>query len=158
MKKVLIINDSQFERKVLADLLTDLGKEVRTTGENNISGKLKEFQPNLLIVNLIMETTTGKQLIKSVKNKYPNLTCILSSSNSISLADYQQYQVDAVLQTPLEKEELASTLNKLEGKAEPQSKEKQSETNYVFCPYCGAELPQNQFSFCPQCGKKLSNY
>jgi len=108
--KVLIINDCKFEREVFTKLLQSKGAEVEATDEFNAISRIKAFEPDIAIVNLIMKETTGDDLIAEIKNKFPHIKCVLSSSNPLSLSKYRSKQVDAVLETPIEKEKLEPIL------------------------------------------------
>lgn len=142
MSKVLLVNDCRFESLIMKDMLDNLGYEVETSDEFEALEKIKFSYPDTVIVNLIMKNIQGDELITRIKGKYEDIRCILSSSNPIKLEEFKSRKVDAVIHTPIKKEELMAAL-----KQKPQS-------SYKFCPYCGEKL-NNSFSFCPSCGKKI---
>lgn len=144
MEKVLVVNDCKLEQIIIKDILIKLGYEVKIGDEYGAINAVKEFLPNIVIANLIMKNTTGDVLIKKIKEFSRDTRCILSSSNPLKFEEFEEMEVDAVIQTPVDKEKLLGVLN-----SKPQIK---------FCINCGAEL-ENKFKskaiFCPYCGIKL---
>ncbi len=114
MKRALLINDSKFERLILKDLLSKLEYTIEITDEFDAVEMVEDFDPDLVIVNYVMEEITGDQLIEKIKDIQPEIRCILSSSNKIHLEDFQEQGVDAVLQTPVSKFRLQQVLEGLE--------------------------------------------
>ncbi len=112
IKKILVVNDSRFERKVFEKFLENLNYQVRTCGEDEVFDYLKEFAPEILIVNLIMKDINGAQLIKLIKNtkEYANLKFILSSNNPSKLKEAADKYVDDILVTPIKIKNLNKVL------------------------------------------------
>ncbi|MCY6369771.1 response regulator [Clostridium ganghwense] len=147
MEKVLLINDSKFEKIIIKDLLMGLGYSVELGDEYEAERMMKEFSPDIIIVNLIMKEITGDRLIKKIKNINPSVLCILSSSNDLNIDDYKENGVDEVIHTPINGDRLVETLEK----------KKKHSTKMKFCPYCGNELGESfeKIIFCPFCGQRL---
>jgi CheY-like chemotaxis protein len=151
--KILVVNDCKFEREVFKNILTNLDNvnQVTTTEETQVQQMIETIQPDIIIVNLIMEQATGDKLIEAIKSNYSklNTTCILSSSNPIKLEDYEDKQVDAVFQTPIEEDRLKNLLARF-------NLVKQENNKAKFCPHCGQGLDtEKQFTFCPYCGEEV---
>lgn len=147
MEKVLLINDCKFEKIIIKDLLVRLGYDVQLGDEYEALNKIKDFSPDIVIVNLIMKEITGDRLIKKIKDINSRSICILSSSNSLSIDDYKENGVDRVIQTPINEEKLEIIL---ENKGNHECKLR-------FCPYCGNKLDGifKKIIFCPFCGQHL---
>lgn len=143
MQKVLIINDCKFEEIIFRDLLRNLGYDVRISNEYEAIKQVEEFLPSIVIANLIMKEITGDKLIERIKRFKEDTWCILSSSNPLSLENYKGFNVDAVVQTPINEEKLENALK--------------SKEFFKFCPYCGRKLEsmKRRIIYCPNCGEKL---
>lgn len=148
MSKVLLINDCKFENLIMKDILDKMGYEVEVADEYNALEKVKFLYPDIVIANLIMKSTQGDELIEKIKKNISEVKCILSSSNSITIENYRNKNVDAVIHTPINKSELEKAL---EAKIKPIEKK---DNKFKFCPYCGNKL-NGDFAFCPYCGQKI---
>lgn len=148
MSKVLLINDCRFESMIMRDILDEMGYDVEITNEFEAMEKTKYSYPDIVIANLIMKNTLGDELIQKIKNVNREIKCILSSNNPIQLEDYKHKDIDAVIHTPINREELKSALEYNFELSE------QNEVKFSFCPYCGGKL-KGDFKFCPDCGHKL---
>jgi two-component system, chemotaxis family, chemotaxis protein CheY len=141
MSKILLINDCKFESFIMKDILDNIGHEVEISNEFEAIEKVKFYYPDIVIVNLIMKSIQGDELIKKIKSSNKDIKCILSSSNQIKLESYKNKKVDAVIHTPINNSELINAL------------ECNTNNKFIFCPYCGEKL-NNGFNFCPKCGQK----
>ncbi len=158
MKKVILINDCKFQSIIMKDMLNDLGYEVNLTNEYGALAKIKKFNPDIVICNLIMKNITGEKLIKSIKDINKNIICILSSANEIRLEDYSKDYINEVIHVPVEKEKLESILEKILNKPDDSNNlQNSTDVGFSFCPYCGQNLEESKkdFLFCPFCGQKL---
>ena len=149
MSKVLLVNDSAFENIVMKDMLEDIGHDVEISNEFEVYNTLYQFQPEIVIVNLIMKHTTGDAIIKKIKSEKSKLICILSSSNELNIKDFEDKKVDYIIKIPVNKE----MLNRVFLQFDSPIKEKVS---ILFCPFCGEKINQSveRFSFCPYWLKK----
>lgn len=148
MSKVLLINDCKFESMIMRDILDGMGYDVEITNEYEAMDKIKYLYPDIVIANLIMKSIQGDELIEKIKKNRSSIKCILSSSNPIALENYVHKKVDAVIHTPIKKEELKEALEVKVNGSIKQDKE------FNFCPYCGDKL-SGKFIFCPYCGHKI---
>jgi CheY-like chemotaxis protein len=127
----------------MRDLLQSLGYDVKISNEYDAIKQVEEYLPSIVIANLIMKKITGDKLIEKIKKVKPDTWCILSSSNSINLENYRDFNVDAVMQTPISEEKFKDALN--------------IKKTFKFCPYCGENLKEikRTIMYCPNCGEKL---
>ncbi len=115
-KKVLVVDDRPVNRMVLIEVLTPLGFTV-AEAENGAEGfrKIEEFQPDLVITDIVMPEMDGYQLARAIRDVYSQELPILAASASVSLAD-QSLALAAgcndFLEKPLDLEKLLSRLQK----------------------------------------------
>jgi DNA-binding NtrC family response regulator len=157
MKKIILINDCKFQSLIMKDMLIKLEYEVNITNEYGALVKIENFNPDIIICNLIMKDTTGDKLIKDIKNKNPKIICLLSSANSIRLEDYSKKYIDEVIHIPIEMEELENILSEFTNKPKKVQNLDNDKNKFSFCPFCGEKLKsaKENFSFCPFCGQKI---
>lgn len=113
MKKVLIINDSRLENMILRHILSILGFNVKTAEEYDAISEVKNFNPEVVLINLIMRDIYGDQLAVLVKRHKSTIKCVLFSNNPISLKDYENSNVDGVFQTPTDVEKMSAVFKQL---------------------------------------------
>lgn len=149
MKKILVVNDCKFESIVMKDCLSDIGYSVKIASEYDAIIETRKFQPDILIANLIMKNTTGDKLISKIKSENSQIICLLSSCDLIKLEDFIENKVDEVINTPVNKDRLSETLDKVTKDCD--------NIKFLFCPFCGQKFDEisQGFSFCPYCGKTL---
>ena len=152
MRNVLVINDCKFESVILKDMLTKLNYNVKFCGEALVFKVLMDYSADIILVNYIMEKTTGDQLICEIKRSYPNIACILFSNNHINKEDYRHQKVDGVLHTPIKIETLSDEFHKIEHNFKFTGK-----MSNKICPSCGAKLGSADLyeKLCLNCGKEL---
>lgn len=163
-KKALLINDSKFESLILRDLLNQLNYDVELADEYDAMYEVEQFTPDVVIVNYIMQDTTGDKLIQHIKKGKPLTKCLLSSSSPVKLSDFENHIIDGVLRTPVSLFTLKDVLHRvgevrmdanyymtgLDNKPILRSSKRYCEScnqeittfgeNIVFCPYCGDEI------------------
>lgn len=157
MVKVILINDCKFQSFIMKDMLISLGYEVNITNEYGALVKIRDFNPDIIICNLIMKNITGDKLIKDIKDKNPKIICLLSSANSIKIEDYSKKYIDEVVHIPIEREELEIILSKFVNKTKKLQKLDNDKNKFWFCPACGKKLEniKENFLFCNFCGQKI---
>lgn len=154
MKKALVINDSKFENLILHDMLTKLEYDVEIATEFDAFYEVEQFHPHLVIVNYVMEETTGDQVIAEIKDKHPEAVCLLSSSSSIHRDDFPE--VDGILRTPVTMFTLRDLLGRV-GELLDEEPEVVEEAGDQFCPHCNKDISAfgAVIIFCPFCGDSL---
>lgn len=185
MERVLLVNDCKFESMIIKDMLESFQYEVKITTEYYALLQVRDYEPDIVIVNMIMKETLGYELISKIKKQKAEVLCFLSSSNDISLEKFKAFNVDGVIRTPVEKDTLYDILNDVRVKENCEnviktevdnvdmavnrliSKTKNigknleqhstKKTKITFCPYCGQKFDENMenVKFCPYCGEKI---
>lgn len=114
MKKVLLINDSKFESLILKDMLTSIGYIAGISDEYDAVGKVQTMCPDYIIINRVMKGIYGDELAIEIKSRFPSIKCILSSCDSISIDDFNNTGIDAVIKTPIDEYRLGVVLKNME--------------------------------------------
>jgi len=153
MFRILLVNDCKFENFIMRDMLSNLGHEVIISNEFNVFSDVRELSCNVVISNFIMKEKTGDKILQQIKDMYPKIKCILSSSNDIKLVDLSNKAIDAFIHTPVTKEKLEKALKQ---NVHLLNQNKLQEKSF-FCTYCGEKLNDShgQTKFCKYCGKKI---
>ena len=117
MKKCIIIDDSKFMRKIIAEALTEYGYEIAGEAENGQDGinLYEKTKPDFVTMDITMAGVSGIQAIKEIKGKYPKSKIIVISAldeNTIKNND-KKIEADAFLTKPFEKKELIAIVEKL---------------------------------------------
>lgn len=118
MNKVLVVDDSLMDRKVLGTYLEQAGWIVfDAQSAEEAMEKLGQYQPNLIVLDIVMEGKSGFELcrkLKADKNTQP-IPIILCSSKSTE-ADRMWGDVvgaDAYIAKPVDREELVRKVREL---------------------------------------------
>ena len=157
MRRVLLINDSKLENAIMKDMLNSIDYNVSIADEYNAIAAVNEFCPDYVIANYIMKDINGYQLAAIIKTRYPDIKCIISSSNPIDINDFDRKKINAVIRTPIERAELKRVL---EGIAKENIKKYEISDSFEknkFCKQCGKflNLSLNSYFFCPFCGSRI---
>ena len=88
MATILVIDDETTMLGVMADILSDAGHDVRSFIKG--SEALRSFDEkscDLLVADLIMPETDGMQLLLALRDKKPDLKCLMVSGGGAISAD-----------------------------------------------------------------------
>lgn len=141
-RDVIIVNDSKFETRILKDILFKLGMNPLISDEYMILRDIKHHRPFMVIVNYILEDSTGDRIIEEIKRKAPKTVCILSSSNLLLMKDFSSSPIDQIMKTPI-------TIDKMKEILKDYLPKKNNQ-----CIKCG-KIIQDDFNICPYCGTQL---
>jgi CheY-like chemotaxis protein len=113
MVKVLIIDDSSFQRKILTVTLNELGCEV-IPAESAIEGieKAAAHKPDILITDLLMPEHDGFFVLEQVREKNLKVPVIVLTSDiqTTTREKCTGLGAGAFLNKPLKKEELHTAI------------------------------------------------
>ena len=180
MNKILVINDSRFERLILKDMLNRLGYSVKDTDEFISMRQIDQYEPDIIIVNRTMYDISGLDLNDMIKTKNPRYRCYLSSCSPLKGSAINASKADGAFQTPIDINELQDVMEGRErvigeladeseapdqGVAshihQPSSPKVDSmdtgalpaPTAVNFCSNCGGDIRHEPaYAFCPFCG------
>jgi DNA-binding NarL/FixJ family response regulator len=87
-KKILVVDDHPVFRQGLADLINE-ESDLAVCGEAEDSAEaielIGELKPDMAVVDIILKQTSGLELIKDIKVRYPNLPVLTLSMRDESL-------------------------------------------------------------------------
>jgi len=113
MAKVLIIEDSSFQRKILSEILTESGFEVILT-ENGREGieRTEQLKPDLIITDLLMPDVNGFQVLEALRAKKLNVPAIIVTSDiqKTTALRCRDLGAHAVLNKPVNKDQVLSAV------------------------------------------------
>lgn len=117
--KILIVDDSEFNRQNMSAIFTDAGYNViglAATAEAAIEYATKS-KPNIIFVDVVMPDITGIELTKHLYDKYSNDRFIVMMSSldmdSIVIESIASGAVD-FLKKPFDREDLLKMTQKIE--------------------------------------------
>jgi len=117
MARGIIVDDSKFMRRIIADIITSAGHSVDGEADNGQDGinLYEKIKPDFITMDITMGGKDGINAVKEIKTKYPESKIIVISAlneNTIKLND-QKILADMFLTKPFTKEELLEAINKL---------------------------------------------
>ena len=119
MARILIIDDDRMVRDTLKVILTTAGHKVALATDGKDGLKIfAEFQPNLIITDILMPEKEGVETIQDLRHLAPNLPIIAISGggrvgNMSFLKVAQQFGADRTFAKPFEPEEILSAVTEL---------------------------------------------
>jgi twitching motility two-component system response regulator PilH len=113
MAKVLVIEDSSFQRKILSEMLTGNGFEV-ILAENGGEGieRTEQLKPDLIITDLLMPDVDGFQVLEALRAKKLNVPVIIVTSDIQKTTERRCRDLGAraVLNKPVNKDQVLSAV------------------------------------------------
>ncbi len=81
--KILVVDDSLFQRKILRNILEEGGYEVAGEAINGKEGieKAASMKPDVIIMDIIMPDISGIEAIKNILEVNPGIRVIVCSSD-----------------------------------------------------------------------------
>ena len=116
MIKILVVEDEDSFRRVLVQMLSRAGYEVEQAGDGNQAlAKCAEFQPDLVLTDIIMPDKEGLETIQELLELKPNLKIIaMSGGGKFGPDSYlplaQKLGAKAALHKPFMRDELLDTI------------------------------------------------
>ena len=81
-KKILVVDDALFMRKMLKDILSEAGYDVVGEAEDGEDGyyKYKEVMPDLVTMDITMPNTNGLEGAKRIVAEFPEANILMCSA------------------------------------------------------------------------------
>lgn len=81
-KKVLIVDDASFMRKLLGDIISKSGFEIVGEGGNGQEGfdLYKKLKPDIVTLDITMPDVTGLECVKMIREFDPNANIVMCSA------------------------------------------------------------------------------
>lgn len=120
-KKVLIVDDAQFMRMMISDIVVSCGFEVIGEGSDGAEGvKLyQELQPDLVTLDLVMPNMTGLEALEKIMEINPDAKVVV-----VSAIDQRESLMEAIkkgasdfIVKPFEESRVESAIKKALGQA-----------------------------------------
>lgn len=115
--KILTIEDSAFERKVIIDLLRESGYEdivEAKTGEEGLEVYERE-KPDLVLLDLRMPGMQGMEVLKALKKKDAKVIVVSIVRKQETVDDVMRLGADGYLFKPVTKDNLIPPIKKVLG-------------------------------------------
>lgn len=82
MPKVLVVDDAQFMRMMLKDILTKNGFEIIGEAKNGAEAleRYKELKPDIVTLDITMPEVDGITALKNIKEYDPNAKAVMCSA------------------------------------------------------------------------------
>lgn len=110
MSTVLIVDDSKTSRRILGDVLRDMGLEVVGEAVNSEDGflKYKELKPDLVTMDITMPIMSGLESIQLIKHENPDakVVMITAAGQKENLMQAVKAGAEDFLTKPLEEENI----------------------------------------------------
>ncbi len=116
MKKILIIDDSAFQRKILSDII--IKKNIHIIEATNGSEGLKSIEsenPDLVILDHNMPEMTGEELLNILSQKKNQIPVIMVTANIQDTTRNKAINlgVKGFLSKPIDEKDLLETIHKI---------------------------------------------
>lgn len=118
-RRILIVDDDPSVRSALAELLTGEGYDVLTAPDGRTAYfRFRADPPDLVLLDLTLPQTDGWRVFDEMEHFRPFVPCIVITARpgQGELAD--EVGIDALLEKPLEVEELLTTIQHLFSESE----------------------------------------
>jgi len=112
--KVLVVDDNVDNRAVLVEYLKVLGFSLQEARDGQEGIKIAlEFQPDVILLDLIMPVMDGKEMLKVIaeKSQLQDTVIFMISANIKSITDSADLKCDGFLAKPVDLEQLLELLD-----------------------------------------------
>jgi CheY-like chemotaxis protein len=114
-RRVLVADDQEYNRRLLADMLSPLGFEVRTAEDGQqVVEEVQAWRPDVILMDLVMPVKTGLEATQALRQQ-PSLegVFVIAVSASVLEADEEKSRAagcDAFLRKPVKMDKLLDLL------------------------------------------------
>ena len=121
-KSILVIDDSEIDRMILEEMLTQAGYEVILASDGDEGMKLfHEKQTDLVITDMVMPGKMGQDVIYELKDDFPKLKIIAVSAGSdfgidTELTIARDVGASYTISKPFDQKKVLKAVKKLIGK------------------------------------------
>lgn len=116
MTKILIVDDYNGTLETLKYILESNGYIVRTLkNTHSIYREIEDFNPDLLMLDLLLEGEDGRQICKNLKTgfSYQDLRILVFSAHAKRFENCESYYADAFMEKPFELTELLGKIKSM---------------------------------------------
>ena len=113
-KTILVIDDEEHVRMLYAEELKALGHDaVLSDGSVDPLALIQEHQPDLIILDIKLESRSGLDVLQIIRCKHAELPIILSTAYDSFRCDLKSIAADAYVVKSYDSSELMQTVQKL---------------------------------------------
>ena len=114
-KKIMVVDDNDFVRMQIGMFLTGEGYEIVEATDGQAAQKKLSTNPNLIIVDVMMEPMGGFAFIRAIQNQGVDVPIILvtGDQNNDLLEQSNRLGVSSVLIKPVKKDRLVSLVQRV---------------------------------------------
>ena len=117
--KILNVDDSEFMRTILKDLLKNIAPEAEVLEASNGNEALEQYKtnkPDLMLLDLIMPEKDGMEVLKEIGTETGKKIVVVSSvGQEETIEEAKKLGADAYVVKPFEENALAQTVKELMG-------------------------------------------
>ena len=117
MATVLVVDDSRTSRKMLKEVLTEIGFEIVGEAVNGEDGfiKYKELRPDLVTLDITMPKLDGIEALQLIRKENPEAHCVMitAAGQRDKMIQAVKYGAAEFITKPYEKDEVAKVLKKV---------------------------------------------
>jgi DNA-binding response OmpR family regulator len=113
---VLVIDDDQWTRSIIADALADHGFLVEQAGDGATGLRMTDkLQPHVILLDLALPMTSGLEVLQELKERQPTreIPVMIVSAFAMLLMRDDIIRADRLLQKPLDIKELLEHVNRV---------------------------------------------
>lgn len=115
---ILVVDDEEMMRELLEDVLALEGYSVATAEDGKAAlVRVKECNPLLVISDIKMPRMNGFELLKSLKERYPNLRVIIMTgySDDFTVKDALRLNADEYIIKPFNTQDIMAVVKSVIG-------------------------------------------
>jgi YesN/AraC family two-component response regulator len=115
---ILVVDDEEMMRELLEDVLQMEGYSVETAADGQAAlARVKELRPLLVISDIKMPRMNGFELLKSVKERYPQMRVIMMTgySDDFTVKDALRLNADEYIIKPFNTQDITSVVKSVLG-------------------------------------------
>lgn len=117
MATVLIVDDSKTSRRILGDILRDMGLEVAGEAVNGEDGfvKYKELKPDIVTMDITMPVMSGLEALLLIKHENPEakVVMITAAGQKDNLVQAVKAGAEEFITKPLEEAEVRRVIGEI---------------------------------------------
>jgi len=116
-KRILVVDDAMFMRKMLGDILRAAGHDVVGEAENGKEAyaKYKELEPDLVTMDITMPVCNGIDGVKLITDDYPGAVILMVSAmgQENMVIDSVKNGAKGFIVKPFERDKILTTIARL---------------------------------------------
>lgn len=117
MAKILVVDDAQFMRMMMRNILTGVGHEVVGEAENGLEAveKYSELEPELTMMDIVMPEMEGVEALRKILESHDDARILMCSATGQETLIDQAMKAGAkgFITKPFEEDDVIAAINKV---------------------------------------------